>query len=160
MSALISSIEIFENLQIQSNKKYILYFWSSGHEISNPTGPLSSVIEGLSSKYNEIQFYTIEAELFPMIASQFAVTVTPTFVSRIGNEDVGRSEGVNPGGLSKLVRALDAHQGSGLSVCAFCIFYVTIFYVNAGRRSIKGTSTCSCELSPSDALHERNPRSC
>eukprot|EP01038_Epipyxis_sp_PR26KG_P006634 gene6634-9108_t len=87
--------------------KNILFFWASWHEPSRIGGQLHGICEALTSKYPNIKFYLVEAEVATDISIAFNISVVPTFVAIIGNKVIDRLEGVNPSELSNMTKKLN-----------------------------------------------------
>lgn len=98
----LTSLEIINN-----TKKSVLFFWADWHEPSKVGGQMHSIVDGLSLKYGDIDFYTVEAEAVPEVSQSFEVSVVPTFITISGTKVLEKKEGANPAEIAALVSTLN-----------------------------------------------------
>lgn len=102
----ISSENELKSYLQQAKKRHVLFFWAPWHEASKQGGQLHQIIQQLANKYNNISFYTVEAEAQATISEKFQISVVPTFLFLVGNKIVSKVEGFNPSELNIQVKEL------------------------------------------------------
>lgn len=89
-----------------SDKKCVLFFWSSWHEATAPGGSTSSLLETLASSIPDISFFRVEAEAEADLSSKYNVTMVPSFVLLNNGSIVETIEGADD--VAKLTQAVSA----------------------------------------------------
>lgn len=125
------AISCDEDFTTITNKteRSLLFFWAEWHEPSKTGGQMQSIYQTLSTKYERIKFYTVEAEKYPRISESLDVTVVPTFVCIEGTKVIGKLDGAIPPQLAKFVKemeVLDISTKVLLITIDICMFQIIL----------------------------------
>eukprot|EP01083_Nonionella_stella_P178562 631152_1 len=91
----------------------VLFFWADWHE---PCKQIQSVIAELSNDHKELQFYSINAEEFETLTTQFNVSAVPTIILCKNQKESQRLEAESVPNTVNTIKQFGTHSATASSL--------------------------------------------